>query len=149
MSAFLAEVVELPAYDVELRRAPEDGAYWFDVVSFGRPKRGDGWFTTREEALAEAARVAGPRLYPVRRDRSAAPRKPSGKIPALTFTLDAPPPARWLPLVDLEASDVEWLTGEHRRACLAEMAACMFAIEDGEIVSIDPAHGIQTTEVAA
>lgn len=146
-----AGTIHRPGYDIELTVDPMDGRHYYEVVTPGRPRIGDGWFDTSAEAIREADAVAGPRprLYPVRRDRSEAPHKSNGKVHALTFTLDAPPPARWLPLVDLEASDVEALTGEHRRACLAEMAACMLAIEDGEIVSIDPAHGIQSTEVAA
>lgn len=92
------------------------------------------------------------RLYPVRRSaRSDAPKRNNLGLPALTFTVDVPPAPRveWLPFEDIEAEDVATLPHEDRVAFMAEMGRRMCAIEDGEIVSIDPAHGIQSTEVAA
>jgi len=146
-----AGIIRRPGYDIELSRAPEDGRYYYEVTTPGRPRIGDGWFDTSAEAIREADAVAGirPRLYPVR--RAGEPKRPGDLIRGMSFTIEIPArrPLEWLPLVDLEAADVEALTGEHRRACLAEMRASLLAIEDGEIVSVDPAHGVQSAEVAA
>lgn len=92
------------------------------------------------------------RLYPVRRSaRSGEPKRNNLGLPALTFTVDAAPApcVEWLGFDDIEAEDVATLPHEDRVAFMAEMRHRKCAIEDGEIVSVDPAHGVQSTEVAA